>query len=194
MEMNSHTAQKQSFVKEAEDDFEVLMDGSKRFWKLSLSLDILIVSHPGQKCIELVAYNAENGVEAPRLYISSVLLAAKVNPDKTVFDEKLKAHREVLLRQRKVCIDADLRKQVYNELVVSYILRRLNVVQDIDLATELRVQLSCISPRSCITSIRSVDVCEKARQQTAGDNNQDVMCSMPANLQPVKVTFTKIVR
>jgi hypothetical protein len=186
---------KQSFVKEENDDFEVLMEGSKSFWKLRLSLDILIISHPGQKCIELVAYNTEIGVEAPRIYISSVLLATKINPDKEDFEEKLKTAQEVFLRQKKTCTDADLRKQVYNELVVSYIMQRLNVVtEDIDLTKELRVQLSCISPRSCISSIRSVDVCEKARQiETQGDN-QDVICSMPEHLHPVKATFTKIAR
>jgi hypothetical protein len=194
MEMNSHSAQ-DDFVEEAEDDFEVLMDGSKRLWKLSLSLDILIVSHPGHMCYEVAAYNSAIGVEAPRIYISSVLLAEKVNCDRTEFEEKLKeAQEEVFLRKRKTCKDAYLRKQVYNELVVSYIMRRLSVVKDIDLTKELRVELSRISPRSCISSIRSRGVCDEARQQTQGDKNQDVLCSMPPNLQPVKATFSKIAR
>jgi hypothetical protein len=87
MEVNVNTARKQS-MQEATGDFKILMEGSKTFWRSRICLDIIIVSHPGQKCIELVAYNAIIGVEAPRIYISSVLLAVKINTA-TEFKEKV---------------------------------------------------------------------------------------------------------
>jgi hypothetical protein len=167
---------KQSFVKEAVDDFEVLLDGSKNFWRWRICLDVLIVSHPRHMCYELVAYNAVIGVEAPRLYISSVVLAAKINPDRVESEDMLLAEKEVFLRQRNItCNVADFSKLLYNELVISYILQRLNIVtEDIDLTKELRVQLTPI------------------RHQK--DMRQYVICSMPANLQPIKSNFTKIER
>jgi hypothetical protein len=177
MEKNPTTPRKQSFAKEAKDDFTVLMDGSKTFWRERVCLDILIVSHPGQKCYELVAYNAVIGVEAPRIYISSVVLAAKINAAKE-FEEKLSAQKEALLRQKKTCNVAYLRKQVYDELVVRYILLRLTVVKDIDLSKDLRVQLSCIRNQAVSNE----------------DDNKDVICVMPAHLYPVKVTFSKVAR
>jgi hypothetical protein len=182
MEKNPTTPRmirQQSFVKEAKDDFEVLMDGSKTFWRDRVCLDILIVSHPGQKCIEVAAYNAVIGVEAPRIYISSEVLAAKINSNRMEFEEKLKeAQEEVDLRKRKTCNAADLKKQVYRELVVSYILLRLTVVKDIDLSKDLRVQLSCIRNQA----VSNEDV------------NKDVICVMPEHLYPVKVTFAKVAR
>jgi hypothetical protein len=85
--MRAITARKQS-MQEVKGDYVMLMEGSKTFWRGGICLDIIIVSHPGQKCLEVVAYNAEIGVEAPRLYISSVLLDAKINTA-TEFKEKV---------------------------------------------------------------------------------------------------------
>jgi hypothetical protein len=185
MEVNVNMARK-----EAKGDFKILMEGSKTFWRQRCNLDILIVSHPGQKCIEVAAYNAVIGVEAPRIYISSVLLDAKINSNSTEFEEKLKeAQEEVFLLKRTTCNAADLkkqvynecnaadlRKQVYNEMVVGYIMRRLIVVtKGIDLTKELRVELSTIS-------------------SMVDEKNQYVICKMPCNLHPVKFAFARIDR
>jgi hypothetical protein len=76
------STRRQSIVKGAQESIEVLMDGSQSYWKTSFNFDILIVAHPAKLCIELVAYNAEIGVEAPRIYISSVLLVTKIKSDR----------------------------------------------------------------------------------------------------------------
>jgi hypothetical protein len=170
-------------------NFEVLMDGSKWFSRVCMCLEVLIVSHPGQKCIELVAYNAEIGVEAPRIYISSVLLAMKVisevNSDRTEFEEKLSAQKEKLSAQKKTCTDADLSKLVYDELMVSYITRRLNIVtKGIDLAKELRVQLSPIRKRDEFSSLCGWQ----------DDKSQDVICERPASLHPIKKQLVQTIR
>jgi len=163
-------------VKTVQDGFEVLMDGSQSYWRTRSNLDILIVSHPAQLCIELIAYNAEIGVEAPRIYISSALLIAKIKPDSVDFKEKLGQWKEILNRQKKTVNIADLRKEVYNELMVRYILRRLVMDGEVDATKEL-----CIS----LLPITADDVGE--------DFRLDIICDMPAALDPVKVTFTKLV-
>ncbi|KAJ1392305.1 hypothetical protein B484DRAFT_408515 [Ochromonadaceae sp. CCMP2298] len=111
----NQSTRRQSVVKGAQDcGFEVLMDGSQSYWKTRSNLDILIVAHPANLCIELIAYNAEIGVEAPRIYISSALLVAKIKPDSVDFKEKLSAWKEILIRQKKTVNIADLRKEVSN--------------------------------------------------------------------------------
>mmetsp|Transcript_2110 Transcript_2110/g.5000 ORF Transcript_2110/g.5000 Transcript_2110/m.5000 type:complete len:454 (+) Transcript_2110:95-1456(+) len=158
---------RQSVVKTVQDGFEVLMDGSQSYWRTRSNLDILIVSHPAQLCIELIAYNAEIGVEAPRIYICSVLLAAKIKPD--TFKENISSKKEVLKRQNKKYNTADLIKQAFNELMVNYIMQRLILVDSM----EVRVALSPIPEDVC-------DACDV------------VICDMPANFHPVKVTYTKM--
>jgi hypothetical protein len=183
LSMFAHTTHtRRESKKEAKGDLKIPMGVSKTSWMVSqgskkVNLDVRIISHPGHKCIELAAYNAVIGVEAPRIYMSSVLLDAKVNSNRVEFEEKLReAQQEIFLHQRTPCNDADLRNQVCNELVVSYIMRRLVVVtKDIDLTKELRVELS---------TVRSM----------VHEKNQYVICKMPRNLHPAKFAFTKIDR
>ncbi len=74
----------------------VLFDGAKSFWKTRTNLDILIVEHSKQMCIELIAFNSVLQVEAPRIYLSSLLLFSKI--DQNEVKEKLTEKKE---RQRK---------------------------------------------------------------------------------------------
>ncbi|KAJ1425798.1 hypothetical protein B484DRAFT_464403 [Ochromonadaceae sp. CCMP2298] len=171
------STRRQSVVNGAQEGIEVLMDGSQSYWKIRSKLDILIVAHSANLCIELVAYNAEIGVGAPRIYISSVLLVAKIKPDSVDFKEKLSAWKEILIRQKKTVNIADLREDVYNELMLKYILRRLNVNEST--TKELRVSL---------LPLTGVDPTPSLSGQKL-----DIVCDMPANLDPVKVTFTKLV-
>jgi hypothetical protein len=171
------SSRKQSFVAHACPLFEVLFDGATLCWKTRSNLDILIASHSKQLCIELVAYNAEIGVEAPRIYISSMLLATKIDPTGDDFQEKLSAKKEVLNRQKKTCNTADLTKQLYNEFMVKYILQRLNpVTEDIDLTTECRILLTVMSE----DTVSEED-----------DTRLDIICEMPPDLVPVEHTHTK---
>ncbi|KAJ1423029.1 hypothetical protein B484DRAFT_452046, partial [Ochromonadaceae sp. CCMP2298] len=168
--MGEQTPRKQSFVREKQDVFEVLMDGSKSFWKTRSSLDILIVSHPGI-CIELVAYNAEIGAEA-RIYINSLLLAAKFT-DSAEFNENLSAMKEAFNRRKETYKVADLAKQVVSEHMVAFIMKRLNTVG----GYTHRITLLPLSD----------DVCDKENA-----NKLDIICGMPVGLHPVKVTYAKL--
>ncbi|KAJ1419685.1 hypothetical protein B484DRAFT_134821 [Ochromonadaceae sp. CCMP2298] len=162
-------SRKQSFI--ANDGYEVLLDGSKSCWKTRTNLDILIASHPKSMCIEVVAYNSEIGVEAPRLYVNSIVLSSQFNTETGDFQEKISARKEVLNRQKKTVNIAELTKQVYNELMVNYLMQRLNVVtEDIDPTKQLRVMLTPI----------------------AGDDTElDIIVKMPVTVLPVTVTYTK---
>jgi len=168
------SARKQSFV--GADGFDILFDGSKSFWKTRTNLDILVASHKKQLCIELVAYNAEVGVEAPRIYMSSMMLATKINPQSEEFINKLSTKKESLTRQKKAFSAAELTKEVYNEMILNYILQRLNVVSEgVDLTKELKM---VITPQSSDTVNEEGTV-------------DFVLPVPPTGLTPVVVTYTK---
>lgn len=171
-------SRKQSFV--GGDGFEILFDGSKSYWKTRSNLDILVASHKKQLCIEVVAYNAEIGVEAPRLYISSMMLSTKINPQGDDFVAKLSAKKEAFNRQKKSYSVPELTKEVYNELMLDYIMRRLNVVSEgVDLAKELKMT---ITPQSG-DAVKEDD-----------PTQVDFIIEMPPTLTPVAVTYQKKAR
>lgn len=171
-------SRKQSFV--GGDGFDVLFDGSKSYWKTRSNLDILVASHKKQMCIEVVAYNAEIGVEAPRLYMSSMLLATKINPQSEEFTSKLSNKKEVFNRQKKSYSVPELTKEVYNDLILDYVMKRLNVVAEgVDLTKELKMT---INPMSGDT-VKEDD-----------PTQVDFIINMPPTLTPVTVTYQKKAR
>lgn len=168
-------SRKQSFV--AGDGFDVLFDGSKSFWKTRSNLDILIASHKKQLCIEVVSYNAEIGVEAPRIYLSSMLLSTKISPQSEEFVTKLGAKKEAFNRQKKSYSVPELTKEVYNELMLNYIMQRLNVVSEgVDLTKELKMTISPMTG------------------DTVKDDDPtlvDFVINCPPSLTPVTVNYQK---
>lgn len=170
-------SRKASFI--GSDGFDVLFDGSKSFWKTRSNLDILVASHKRQMCIELVAYNAEIGVEAPRLYMSTMLLSTKINPQSEDFLGMIAAKKEVLTRQKKTVNIGEITKEVYNEMILSYIMKRLGVVSEgLDLTKELRMCLNA-----------------QASDTLNEDGTLDFLLPIPpTGLTPVTVTYTKKAR
>jgi len=157
----------------AVEGFEVLHDSSKSFWKTRSNIEILICSHNKYLCIEIIAYNAETGIEAPRLYVSSALLATKLNMDD--LQNNLVKKKESLIRQKKSFTHPEISKLVYNEMMVNFILTRLNISPGVDLKTDLKMVL---------TPMVSDEV-------TDGTNELDIICSMPSGLKPVITTYQK---
>jgi hypothetical protein len=43
--------------------------GQKNFWRVRQNVDLQLIEHTSSKVIEVVGYNADLGVEAPRIYI-----------------------------------------------------------------------------------------------------------------------------
>jgi hypothetical protein len=170
-------SRKQSFV--AVEGFEVLFDGSKSFWKTRSNLDILIASHKKQLCIEIVCYNAEIGVET-RIYLSSMLLSTKIDPNSEDFVSKLNSKKEVFNRQKKAYVAADVTKEVYNELMLNYIMQRLNVVSEgVDLTKELKMTIQPQSNDTC---------------SPEDSTKVDFVIQKPTALVPVQVTYQKKAR
>lgn len=48
---------------------KVLFEGVKTFWKTKNAVNVTIVEHTGHDILELIAYDAAIGADAPRLYI-----------------------------------------------------------------------------------------------------------------------------
>ena len=102
---------------------EVLFDGSKSFWRERTALDILIVQHSSNNCLEVIAYNPENDLEAPRLYLNKSFVVTKFNTDD--YEERLKLAKEPYLR-RNVDFDVDkLKNCIDNEMATAWILERI---------------------------------------------------------------------
>lgn len=59
----------------------VLFDGTKFFWNTRSCLKIIIVNHPQQICIEIIAYNPTDGKEFPRMYLDSSMVMSKLDKD-----------------------------------------------------------------------------------------------------------------
>ena len=157
----------------AVEGLEVLHDGLKSYWKTRSNLDILICSHNKFLCIEIIAYNAETGIEAPRLYVSSALLATKLNMDD--LQNNLVKKKESLIRQKKSFTHPEISKLVYNEMMVNFILTRLGISSGVDLKTDLKMVLTPM-------------VSDETNEDT---NDLDIICPMPFGLKPVITTYQR---
>ena len=155
------------------DGCEVLHDGIKSYWKYRTNLEILICSHNKYLCIEIIAYNADTGIEAPRLYVNSALLTTKINMDD--FENNVAKKKEVIIRQKKSCNNSEISKLVYNEMMVSYILTRLNISPGVDLKTDLKIVLT--------------PMISDVTNEATGD--LDIISFMPYGLKPVVTTYHK---
>jgi len=155
------------------EGLEVLHDGLKSYWKTRSNLDILICSHNKFLCIEIIAYNAETGIEAPRLYVSSALLATKLNIDD--LQNNVVKKKESLIRQKKSFTHPEISKLVYNEMMVNFILTRLGISSDVDLKTDLKMVLTPM-------------VSDETNEDT---NDLDIICPMPFGLKPVITTYKR---
>jgi hypothetical protein len=61
------------------DYCKVIHQGTKQFWRFQCNLDITVINHEGLDCLEIATFNARTNVEAPRLYVDSKLLTAKID-------------------------------------------------------------------------------------------------------------------
>ena len=52
---------------------QVLFEGSKHVWREHYSVDVIIVEHSEFMCSEIIVSDPINNIEAPRIYVSSLL-------------------------------------------------------------------------------------------------------------------------
>ena len=142
------------------DTVSVIFDGAKSFWKTRTNLDVLIVEHAKQLCYELIAYNATVGVEAPRIYLSSLLLAQKI--DQAEVQARVADKKEALTRAKKTFNAADLTKEVTYGLISQYILARLSIPNDLPPGTLTVLLMPCSGDKIVDVDTQRLDIiCEK---------------------------------
>lgn len=142
------------------DTVSVIFDGAKSFWKTRTNLDVLIVEHSKQLCYELIVYNATIGVEAPRIYLSSLLLAQKI--DQAELQARVADKKEALTRAKKTFNAAELSKEVAYGLISQYILARLSIPNDLPEGTLTVMLMPCTGDKIVDVDTQRLDViCEK---------------------------------
>jgi hypothetical protein len=101
----------------------VLYEGSKCFWKSRCTLDVIIVTHPEHKVVEVVAYEPTFDAEAPRIYLDDKVLRTKVDP--AIVDKSLRTEKEKALRRHEAPNMALIIQNAEEKARIEYILNRL---------------------------------------------------------------------
>ena len=55
----------------------ILFDGSKSFWKSNCKVDVIVALHDAFKVIEVICYDPDRGLEAPRIYLNLDIVKAR---------------------------------------------------------------------------------------------------------------------
>lgn len=146
-------------------------------------MELFIAHHNKANCMELVCYNTKLGVESARIYVDSKLLSTKLDEDE--IDRLLRQKKEVFLRQKRSMNAIELRKEVVDELSVSYVLTRVVVRPGSNFEVDLRI-LS-----SDTIKVREEDPEAEGETDTFGCQNQlDILYeSMPETITPIKIVY-----
>ncbi len=107
------------------EDVAVLLDGSKTFWKTRSYLKIIIVSHPKQNSIEVIAYDPSDGIEFPRIYLNSSLVATKL--DDAIVEKTYTTKKEALNRSKISKNRDDLLLEIRTQMMMQYAYARVNL-------------------------------------------------------------------
>eukprot|EP00599_Poterioochromonas_sp_BG-1_P009676 CAMPEP_0173136304 /NCGR_PEP_ID=MMETSP1105-20130129/2407_1 /TAXON_ID=2985 /ORGANISM="Ochromonas sp., Strain BG-1" /LENGTH=405 /DNA_ID=CAMNT_0014048467 /DNA_START=21 /DNA_END=1238 /DNA_ORIENTATION=- len=164
------STRRQLFV--ASPAFEALYEGSKTFWKTRTNLEILILSHAKHNCLEVIAFDPEKGVEAPPIYLDSVLLHSKLDQNKIQL--KVEEKKEALIRQKKAADVVQIRKEIVVNGMNQFIISRLQIV-DSDDSSSLHIHLAPMGE----------DVINEVTKEL------DVIIPMPIGLEGVTTCFQK---
>ena len=114
-------------VKICSDDpnVKVIYEGVKTLWKTRACLDVLIADHLNDQCYELIVYDAAMGIEAPRVYVNSELVASKIHPDE--LDAKVAEKKESLTRAKTSFDHEAVTKDVMQDMMVQYVVSRIGI-------------------------------------------------------------------
>ena len=106
-------------------DVHVLYEGTKNLWRLRITIEILIARHKSLNTLEVVGFIPHSLNQIPRIYLSYPAVVAKL--DRPEIDEKIQARKDFLLRHRKSFDSKSLSDKVIDDLVVAYIVARIDV-------------------------------------------------------------------
>lgn len=103
-------------------DTKLIFQGVKFYWKTRNTLDVTIADHVDCNTTEIVLYDPSLGIEAPRIYLSSSALFAKLDHDEIEYQLSF-AKRNCLPITEKF-IDG-----IVNKAKSEYMLKRLVIVE-----------------------------------------------------------------
>jgi hypothetical protein len=168
--MSTPTNRRQLFL--TQPGCDVQYQGSKSFWKTRTNIDLLIVNHTKYNCLELICYDPEKGVEAPRIYLSNSLLISKV--DLAEIKQRLEERTEASLRQKKTISIPDTQKELVVNTVNLFITSRLQLADD--LSNGLKVFVGPIGGDIVNEETKQLDV---------------IIENIPTGLMPLPTCFQK---
>jgi len=108
-----------------DDNVKMIYEGSKTLWKQRITIDIYIVSHKLFQVLEIISFSPQQGIESSRIYISLPAISNKFDPNE--IEEKTRTRKEYNARQRRPLQEDTIKDLVTEDLVVQYILPRVNI-------------------------------------------------------------------
>jgi hypothetical protein len=105
----------------------LLYSGSKPFFGARNNLEIHIVAHSKQNCIEIISYNALKGVEStPRIYLAESLLRNKITSEDSTYKVKAKLEKLKQKQARGDIVDFELVERAiwsfaYTSVIIDHI-------------------------------------------------------------------------
>ena len=167
-----HAERKHSYVPTA--GIEVYHEGSKSYWKARATVDVIIVSHTKHLCVEIIVFDPEKNREANRIYVSSILLAGKV--DQQELQAKITEKKEALIRQKKPVNVTQLTKDLLVASMTNYLLQRLQIKENT--SEHFTIELSPMSSDSVVVEDDKLYL--------------DIVCPVkPNTLVPLESNFSK---
>ncbi len=112
-------------MSQSSDKVTVLLDGSKTFWKTRSYLKIIIVNHPKNNCLEIIAYDPADGIEFPRIYLDSLLVITKL--DKDAVEKAYGTKKEALIRSKLNKNREEILDEIRVQMMMQYAYSRIQL-------------------------------------------------------------------
>ena len=139
------------------ESVRVIFEGPKVFWKTRVTLDIVIVEHTNFGVLEVIAFDAELKLEAPRLYIDQEDLQSMINQQNFI-QRFVSLEKEKAARQNEAVEIVDITKRATDKATADYILDRICVMKYSKKEEVLTVEMQFdFSDRDLETEGHSVD-------------------------------------
>lgn len=150
-----------------------LYEGTKSYWRTRTNVDFSIIEHPLLATIEVISYNSDIGIEAPRLYINMPLLYSKISKDEV--DTKVDLKKEEYVRQRKRVPYEELQQAITKELAVAYITLRMQVAPTNESSSgkKFEMQLIPMSGDTTVTDVITVTTSAPSAPSLEDNDNDD---------------------
>jgi hypothetical protein len=109
----------------ASTGIDIIFEGPKSYWKARVTLEIILVHHTHQQCLEVIVFHPDKNIEAPRIYINTSIVLGKL--DKAELQKKVASKKETLTRSKKPFNQTMLMKEVTKDILVNFVFPRLQL-------------------------------------------------------------------